>query len=148
MSKVMTGVVAAYGIDGATLAFTGSAATDTDPQGFGLTDEFTIDEARNSYGYTKTRTARDRKHKLTVRALVQWADGSPTMTGALKKGKFPTMLGVVTLENFDRTDGTLINGAWNYEGGGTIKGEAGGYWEVTLPISSNGDRPAALTAVT
>ncbi len=147
MAKVMTGVVAAYGIDGSTLAFTGSATTVTDPQGFGLSDEFTIDEARNSYGYTKTRTGRDRKHKITIRALVQMTAGSPTMAEALKLGQFPTMLGIVTLANFDSTNGTLINGTWNYDGGGSLNGEAGGYWELTLPLSRHGDTPASLAVV-
>lgn len=154
MAKVMTGVVAAYGIDGSTIAFTGVAAPATlaagqfDPQGFGLTDEFTIDDARNNYGYTKTRTARDRKHKLTLRCLIQDAAGSPTMATALAVGRFPDMLGPVVLANFDgATTPSRINGTWNYDGGGTINGEAGGYWEVTLPLSRHGDSPAALTAV-
>lgn len=146
MAKVMTGVVAAYGVDGATIAFTGSATTVTDPQGFGLTDNFDTDEARNSYGYTKTRTGRNRRHNITIRALIQVTAGSPTMALALKAGQFPPMLGTVTLANFDSTDGTLINGTWNYDGGGTINGEAGGYWEMTLPLSRYGDSPAALTA--
>ena len=152
MAKVMTGVVAAYGIDGSTLAFTGTstlASGQYDPQSFALTDEFTVDEARNNYGYTKTRTGRDRKHKITIRCLIQDTAGSPTMASALAVGKFPDMLGPVVLASFDGASTPLrINGTWNYDGGGTINGEAGGYWEVTLPLSRHGDTPAALSVVT
>lgn len=138
----MVGEAKIFGLDG-TITHAAAVTTDFDPQSLTLTDNFDVAEARNRLGDVKTRSGHNRRHEITVQFL--WRDAASTPTQATAKGKvvMPAPFVSVTLD----FDIGIIDGAWNFEPGGTIEFSNTGHASGTFKLSRYGDSPAAMAAV-
>lgn len=146
-TPVLTGKAAVFGLDG-TMAYTGLATTENEPQSIDYTDQFTTATLKDKKGWTKGMAATDRQGQLTI-TFYPFDPASPSVLAtARSKVVLPAMLATVTLASFSVDE---IDGTYNYIGGGKIRLSNEGYIAMDLPLSRFGSDPttsAALAATT
>jgi hypothetical protein len=145
-TPILTGKAAVYGVTG-TLAFAGAVVMSTAENkmlGADITDTFDIPELKDGVGNIIGLAAVNRRHEATFDIVPSDTDGSPTLADAKTAIKLPDPLAIVTIAGFGNT---LIDGTWNYIGGGKITFSPDGYIKMSLPCRRVGDTPAALQTI-
>ncbi len=112
-------------------------------QSVGLTDEFDITELPNASAETIGKVARNSRTSLTIDLFILAPNGTNTDANAKPAIKLPDPLAIVTLAAFGNT---LIDGDWNYAGGGSVSYSADGYARVSLTLSRNLGAALAIIA--
>lgn len=140
MISELAGKVAVFGADG-NVVYTGILATQNLIQGFQLTDNFITQRLRDGNGQTVGLGSTDRDHALSISFILVAADTSRASAEALLAAPFPPMLALV---NVTGSDAAILNGDWNYVGGGSLSLTSDQYHLMTLPVIRVGSTPAAL----
>lgn len=148
-AHTLVGTATCFGLDNSTIAMTGVAATDNEPQSVRLSHSFDKQVLRNKGGRVVAEAGYSDVQQLEVEVTWQDPGGSPTEASARGKVYQPTRFQVVTLALFSNA---LLNGTWNYIGGTPVQAANEAFWRSTWTlqrrVGSDGTTFAAQTAVT
>ena len=135
-----------HGIGG-TVAYTGIATAQNLLVGGSVGDEFNVAELRDGLNNVVGAFASGRKRTCTFEIYIKGSSEA----NAKAIVQLPEPLATVTISGFSVGTGTtpnLLDGDWNYVGGGSVAMSTDGYWKVTLPCArwaqSDGAVPTAL----
>lgn len=118
-----------YGNPG-TVAYTGLAAADNKAKGLSLADSIRVNDARDGLGRIFASSIERDSHTITVDLIPFDADGT-TLANAQSVIALPGPGALVTLAALGNS---LLNGDWNYIGGGNIELSS----EATDPVIIRG----------
>lgn len=156
MALKLAGRASIHGMDGA-FAYTAVAAihgsaslstTENEVQSINLTDDFDVSELMDRRGELIGMAARNRRLTITVELVITAAsDGTQSAANAAANVVLPEKLGLVTLSSFGIT---LLDGTWNYVGGGSVGLTPEGFLRMTLHLRRNlvGATEAGLAPLT
>lgn len=149
MASTLIGTASVFALDGVTVAYTSPAGVVGTPTGINFSDSASQAKAADASGQTFAVGFTEFEHSITV-DLMRITDGTPgtTRQGAKDEVVLPAIGTKITLAGFETgSSGTLINGDWNYVGGGTVNLSNNGFMKATLPLKRFGATPAYMAPV-
>lgn len=144
MAKVVHGRATLHGADGDITWAAITAGTVKEPQSADYDHNFEQVEAKDANGETDGIVAFNDKEMLTITVLPKAGSGADnTLVKAAAAPELPGKLAVVTLSNFPIS---VLNGTWNYAGGGKISTSNTGLVSMTLPLQRHAGAAFAVVS--
>ena len=141
MASTLTGIATIYALDGFTIAYTGMATADNEPQSISRRDGFDVAKARGKDGQIFAKGYSGREITIEIEIIVK---GGASRAAAPDKFVEPAPGALVTLDGFGAN--TAIEGTWNYEGGSFEVSNAD-FNKYRLTLVRAGEAPTAALAV-